>query len=132
MTRFRLRRAITVAIALLGSVTAVSIAAPNALAGSNGQQVQVLTKPSIGWVAVCGRNQYNRPRCTPIKHEIPDGFGDGWVTASFGGWWFKGWVDVLGWNPHSSANSPPAASGLCWVPPRLTMRNSQACYLWTR
>jgi hypothetical protein len=109
MKRNRIRLALA-GVAVMMVTTAV--AASNALASSNGQQVQVQADTPFVWVRVCGTNQNNHRVCTPVKTGPVGGYG-GFVDVRFPGWWFKGWVGLSYWTvPHGAPNG----QSLCYVP----------------
>ena len=93
-------------LATLGAV--VGIAAPAAIAGSNGQQVELLTWSPLlssgnhmGKVQICGDNQHNTPVCSPITALPPT------QPYELHNWWFKGPLTIHEWTYNGQEVSGP-------------------------
>jgi hypothetical protein len=93
-------------LATLGAV--LGAAAPAAIAGSNGQQIELLTWSPLlssgnhtGKVQICGQNQHNTSVCSPIT-ALP-------TTQPYElqNWWFKGPLTVHEWTYNGQEVSGP-------------------------
>lgn len=122
------RRVATALTGLAGSALVAVGGTIPAEAGGNGQQVAVITSIGVNayYLQVCGHNQNSTWVCTPVEHNSAGADTD----FSFPGWWFKGNVNVWGWNSY--APGKPATYGFrsdCYVNPTNSQTNYSLCYL---
>jgi Putative amidase domain len=97
---------------VVGGLAALSavlgIAVPTAIAGSNGQQIELLTWSPLlssgnhmGKVQICGDNQHNTSVCSPITALPPT------QPYELHNWWFKGPLTIHEWTYNGQEVSGP-------------------------
>lgn len=90
-----LRIRVSIGAALMASVALAAVAPSPALAGTHGQQVDTVVAWPIQWFQICGYNQYNTWKCTPI---YPTGAAPGEVVHDpVFYWWWQGKIKIWGW-----------------------------------
>jgi hypothetical protein len=93
------------------TISMVAFTVPAALAGTNGQQVEVQSGLPWSYVRVCGTNNYNRSACSPV--ETGRIYYGAYADVRISGYWFKGWVTIYG---YKSAHARSDESTVCYVP----------------
>jgi hypothetical protein len=95
---------VVVALAIVGSAALT----PAAVAGTNGQHVEVIPARNAMNVTICGDNQANVWTCRyrrTVRARV-------WFTS-----WWKGWVEITEFAPDLfNPMTPPTVRGVCWVP----------------
>ncbi|MEU7583552.1 hypothetical protein AB0B50_38940 [Streptomyces sp. NPDC041068] len=103
----RFARILSIAATAAATTMAVVGSAGTASAGTNGQQVKVSTYYS-DQISVCGTNHKGHFDCTP-RFKVP-----GKEYRGVAGYWFKGVVDIHGYN----SNTGKHRLAHCTVPER--------------
>jgi hypothetical protein len=115
-------------IAALASAAIAAVAAPTALAGTRGQQVNVIIPWPIQALQICGHNQNNHWKCTLITASSTDPRYQQQVAWPINNWWWQGKINIRGWktyNPSQPARTRALAH--CWVPASQKNSNWTTC-----
>jgi hypothetical protein len=115
----RIRNAVACGAAVATGLTAL---APAALAGADGQEIQVKSSnpgTPIEYLQVCGTNQRGRWVCTPIKKNVWIGNQmEVWGGQYFTGYWFKRRLNIWSWERGQDPQRARPLLRYCYVPTR--------------